>query len=269
MGTNPVTILGGLTTRDVDALAGEGGDALGRRILLIPLGSTEQHGPHLPLSTDTIIATAIAERTAAEIGPTLHIATAIAERTAAEIGLTVFVAPALPYGASGEHAGFAGTISIGTHALTAVLVELGRSTTRPGGGPFDHVVFVNGHGGNHTALQEAVATLTDEGRSAHGWWPRFGPSGPDDVAGHDAHAGWTETSLLLALRPDLVRVTLAEPGATAPLAELLPAMRLGGVAAVSANGVLGDPTGASGEAGNELLNELVAQLSAILCSLLP
>src|SRR5205807_5160572 len=83
-------------------------DRVSESLLVVPLGSTEQHGPHLPLSTDTDIAVALAERLAARRP---H----------------VVVAPALPYGSSGEHAGFAGTLSIGQAALEHVVIELVRS----------------------------------------------------------------------------------------------------------------------------------------------
>ena len=197
--------------------------------LLVPLGSTEQHGPHLPLDTDTRIAAAIATRAAARCPG-------------------VMVAPALPYGSSGEHQSFAGTLSIGTEVLVSVLVELTRSAAHG----FGHLVFVNGHGGNHEAVIAAASQLNDEGHALSTWWPR--------APGGDAHAGVTETSLMLAIDPDVVRLELAEAGNTAPLAELIEPMRTGGVAAVSANGVLGDPAGASPDAGARLLEALVADL---------
>ncbi|TQM15686.1 mycofactocin biosynthesis peptidyl-dipeptidase MftE [Pseudonocardia kunmingensis] len=203
------------------------------RTLLVPLGAFEQHGPHLPLDTDTRIAAAVARRAAAD-------------------GDALLVAPPLAYGASGEHEGFPGTLSIGHEALRAVLVELGRSASRWA----PRLVFVNGHGGNLPTVPDAVARLRDEGRDA-AWSPCV-------VAGGDAHAGRTETSILLALDPAAVRRDAAEPGATAPLAELLPALRAGGVAAVSPNGVLGDPTGASAEEGGRLLAEMTDALRARL-----
>ncbi len=196
-------------------------------VLAIPIGSCEQHGPHLPLGTDTIVAEALAARLAARGD--------------------VLVGPSLTVTASGEHAGFPGTLSIGTAVTTAVLVELGRSADWSAG-----LVLVNGHGGNHAAVDTAVQTLTAEGRRILSWWPR--------VDGGDAHAGRTETSLLLALRPDLVRIDVAAAGATAPRAELDAPLRAGGVAAVSANGVLGDPAGASAAEGHALLSGLVDDL---------
>jgi creatinine amidohydrolase len=82
------------------------------------------------------------------------------------------------------------------------------------------------------------------------------------VPGGDAHAGRTETSLLLALRPEAVRMARAEPGNLLPLADLLPSVQAAGVAAVSPTGVLGDPTGASAAEGVALLDHLTADLVA-------
>ena len=209
----------------------------GPSVLAVPLGSVEQHGPHLPLDTDTRIAEALVA-------------------ALAEARPDVVAAPPLAYGASGEHAGFPGTLSIGTEALTTVLVELGRSADA-----FAGVVFVNGHGGNLEAVRHAAALLTTEGRRVVAWAP--------SVPGGDAHAGRTETSLLLALDPGCVRLDLAEPGATAPLADLIGDLRTGGVAAVAPNGVLGDPTGASADEGADLFETLTADLLAAVDQAFP
>lgn len=197
--------------------------------LLMPLGSTEQHGPHLPFDTDSRIARAVA----------LGAATGRPD---------LLVASTLPFGASGEHADFPGTLSIGTEVLQLVLVELVRST----GDAWDRTVFVNGHGGNHTGVTAAVGQLRHEGHRVSAWSPRI-PEG-------DAHAGRTETSLMLAIKPDAVRLDAAEAGNTEPLATLLPTMTAQGVRAVAPNGVLGDPAGANAEEGHELLAELIADL---------
>ena len=206
---------------------GAGGE---RAVLCVPVGSCEQHGPHLPLATDTLIAEALAKAVAARIAG-------------------VVVGPSLTVTASGEHAGFPGTLSIGTAVMTDVVVELGRSAEWAAG-----IVLVNGHGGNRDALDAAVTKLTAEGRAVLSWWPT--------VRNGDAHAGRTETSMMLALRPDLVRLDRAAPGATSPLADLAAELRASGVAAVSPNGVLGDPTGASSAEGLTLLADLVEQLVA-------
>ncbi|MEU4808984.1 mycofactocin biosynthesis peptidyl-dipeptidase MftE [Nocardia fluminea] len=190
-------------------------------ILVIPLGATEQHGPHLPLSTDSDIASAVCRRAAAQRGDLL-------------------IAPAVAYGASGEHAGFAGTLSIGQAALELLVVELCRSATDT----FSRIVLVNGHGGNVETLRRAVASLRSESRDVRLFSPGYGG---------DPHAGRTETSIQLALRPDLVRAELAEPGDRRPLAELLPLLRAGGVRACSPNGILGDPTGSNADEGAGLL----------------
>jgi mycofactocin precursor peptide peptidase len=159
----------------------------------------------------------------------------------------VVAAPALPYGSSGEHQGFPGTLSIGQAATELVLVELGRSALES----FARVLFVCAHGGNVEPVRQAVQTLAAEGRGVRAWWP--GWEG-------DAHAGRVETSLMLALAPDRVALERAAAGNTAPLAELLPVLRAGGVRAASPNGVLGDPAGASAEEGERLLAEAVATL---------
>ena len=201
-------------------------------VLLVPLGATEQHGPHLPLSTDTDIAVAVANRVA------------VGRRD-------VVVAPPLPYGASGEHAGFAGTLSIGQQALELVVVELVRSATES----FNRVLLVSGHGGNAEALRRAVDRLTAESRDVRLWSPRWRG---------DAHAGRTETSVQLALDAGRVRRELAAAGATGSLGALLPELRRAGVQAVSINGVLGDPSGADADAGEQLLSAAVADLAALL-----
>lgn len=210
--------------------------------VLVPLGSTEQHGPHLPLDTDTRIATALAEAVAAG----LH-----------AIGRSdVTVAPPLPYGASGEHRGFAGTMSIGVEVLAELIVELVRSVD----GDAVHVVLVNGHGGNRRSVQIALERLEAEGRSASAVAPRYDG---------DAHAGHMETSLLLHLDPAAVHVDRLEPGRTEPLTELLADLERDGVKAVSPNGILGDPTSANADDGRALFERLVAELTQEVADALP
>jgi mycofactocin precursor peptide peptidase len=201
-----------------------------RPLLLVPLGALEQHGHHLPLATDTTVACAVAEAAAGEVDGAL-------------------LAPALAYGASGEHEDFPGTISIGTEALTGLLVEYGRSAGRWAG----RVLLVNGHGGNLDALRTAVPQLRDEGRDV-AWFPC-------GVAGADAHAGRTETSLVLHVEPLAVLADRAVAGDATPIAQLLPRLRAEGVRAVSPTGVLGDPAGASAEEGGELLADLAGRLA--------
>jgi mycofactocin precursor peptide peptidase len=199
--------------------------------LVVPVGSTEQHGPHLPLDTDTRIATAVSDALVGALS---------ADRTRLWM-----VAQPIAYGASGEHEGFAGTVSIGTPALTDLLVEFARSACRWA----ERVLFVNGHGGNVEALRRAVALLRYEGRDVV-WCPCA-------VAHSDAHAGHTETSVLLHISPQVVRADLRVAGNRMPLSDLMPQLRDGGVAAVSPVGILGDPTTATAEEGGRIFAEMV------------
>ncbi len=201
------------------------------RLLVVPLGATEQHGPHLPLSTDTDVAVALAERLAA-------------------VRDDVDVAPAVPYGASGEHAGFPGTLSVGTAALELLLVELCRSATDT----WDRVLLLSGHGGNaagrargrrpaaqRVARRAGVVAVVGRGR-ARGPHRDLRCSSPSTPPG--------------SARP--------QAGVTTPVRALLPALRAGGVRAVSPNGVLGDPAGASAAEGERLLASAVEALGAWL-----
>lgn len=194
-------------------------------LLLVPVGSIEQHGPHLPLDTDTVIAQAVATRAASRLPG-------------------AWVAAPLAYGASGEHQGFPGTSSIGAEALRLTVVELVRSVRTWA----SRVFFVNAHGGNRPTLEAAVRQLVGEGHDV-GW-------APCAVRGADAHAGRTETSLMLHLRPESIRRDRMAAGETRPLGEIWSALREGGVRQVSENGVLGDPTGATAEEGVRLLAEM-------------
>ncbi|MFF1877885.1 mycofactocin biosynthesis peptidyl-dipeptidase MftE [Leifsonia sp. NPDC058230] len=201
----------------------------GRLTVLLPLGSTEQHGPHLPFDTDTVIATAVAE--------------GIAER------LPCIVAPTLPFGSSGEHQDFPGTISIGRDALALVLTEAVRSIATWAG----RVVLVTGHGGNVPTLVEVVPALIGQGH-ALAWIPCSSASTVDDAG---SHAGHGETSVLALLRPGSVDLAKAEAGNVSPLGELLGDLTRDGVRSVAPTGVLGDPTAANARDGAEVLRAMV------------
>ncbi len=201
-------------------------------LVVVPVGSCEQHGPHLPLDTDTRVAVALAEALVQSFEPG-----------------EVVVAPPITVSASGEHAGFPGTLSYGNVVVESMLVELVRSADWSSG-----VVLVNGHGGNAIPVRRAVSTLTAEKRRVLPWWPH--------VTGSDAHAGNTETSLMLAIAPDLVRIDRAERGRMEHVTDLIDELRAGGMRAVSPNGVLGDPHGATAAHGRSLLTRLTIDLVA-------
>jgi mycofactocin system creatininase family protein len=201
-------------------------------ILAVPVGSCEQHGPHLPLDTDTRVAVALAEALVTSFEPG-----------------EVMVSPPITVSASGEHAGFPGTLSFGSAVVESMIVELVRSADWSAG-----VVLVNGHGGNATAVRRAVSTLEAEHRRVLAWFPH--------VTGSDAHAGHTETSLMLAIAPKLVHLERAERGRTEHFTDLIDELRANGVRAVSPNGVLGDPHGASAGHGRSLFTRLTIDLVA-------
>jgi mycofactocin system creatininase family protein len=203
--------------------------------VLVPVGSTEQHGPHLPLDTDTVIAEAVCRRVAEMLDDP-----------------ALLVTPAIAFGSSGEHQDFPGTVSIGTEALRMMVTELVRSLRTWAG----RVVLVNGHGGNVVALARAVDQLRREGHDV--CWLACES---EDL---DLHAGRSETSLLLHLCPQRVRLEAAAIGNTDPIDVLLPALVRHGVRPVAPNGVLGDPTHATATEGGRLLDEMARRFVDLL-----
>ncbi|MFF0776136.1 creatininase family protein [Nonomuraea wenchangensis] len=156
-------------------------------VVVIPVGATEQHGPHLPTSTDTLIAAAVADGAAA----------AAADRS----GRPLIVAPTIAWGASDHHLPYGGTLSLSPETLLAVICDLFRSIAAQGG---RRVVLLNGHGGNIGVCHAAAAagsTRFDLSVAHLDYWRLAGTEGEPPVPGH---AGEFETSMVLAVRPDLV-----------------------------------------------------------------
>ncbi|GAA2396864.1 mycofactocin biosynthesis peptidyl-dipeptidase MftE [Dactylosporangium salmoneum] len=197
-------------------------------ILAVPLGSTEQHGPHLPLSTDTDVAVALCRRLAAARDD-------------------ILIAPPLPYGASDEHAGFAGTLSIGQNVLERLVTRLVRSACET----FGRILLVSAHGGNAEAVTRAVERLRAESRDVRVHMPRWEG---------EPHAGRTETAMVLSLTPERVSMADAVTGDLRPIGELMPLLRAGGLRSVSPSGVLGDPAGSTAAEGSLLLDALAGRL---------
>jgi mycofactocin system creatininase family protein len=200
---------------------------------VIPVAAIEQHGHHLPVVTDSLLLGEIVARVSARM----------AER--------VLFAPLQWLGNSHHHLDFAGTVSASPRVYLDLLNDTVECFLTHG---FRRIVLVNGHGGNRDALVAAATVLRGEGRDV-AWWNC-------SVSGADAHAGHTETALLLHLSPEVVRMRAVAPGNTEPLADLMPRMRDGGVVAVSASGVLGDPTTATPAAGERIFAAMVSDCAA-------
>ena len=206
-------------------------------IVLLALGSWEQHGAHLPFDTDTVIIESVVDAAIRSVDP---------ENT------QFSVVPTIGVTASDEHNGFAGTLSIGTNALSDAVVSIARSASWARG-----ICIVNGHGGNSDALKLVHSALEYE-NIRHSIWslPYY--------EGADMHAGHTETSLMLHLAPDTVRMDLAEVGAVGDSEMLIERMRAGGIKEVSSNGVVGDPTNATAAHGATMLSFYADHLTKLL-----
>jgi creatinine amidohydrolase len=220
-------------------------DAVETDLAVLPVGSTEQHGPHAPLGTDHITAQAVAE--------------AGAEAYGAE----VVVAPPVTVGVSEEHRQFAGTLWVSPDTFRATVRDVVGSLASHG---WDRVVVVNGHGGNVAALGEACATVSrhDDAYAVPFTW--F-----DAVGDHSAdmgHAGPLETAFLRHTDPDLIRedrVEDAAAGASDGWGEWTSHANLAvDVAEFSENGVVGDPREGGAERGAALLDLATASLVALL-----
>ena len=213
---------------------------LNSKIVLLTLGSWEQHGPHLPFDTDTIIINSV-------VTQAMHDSQINADE--------FMIAPTVAISASDEHAGFPGTLSTGTEALAQSVVAICRSASWSLG-----VCIVNGHGGNTDALARISSALTHE-KITHSIWSL--PS----YDGADMHAGHTETSVMLHVAPDKVQTDRIERGTVGDSSALVAQMRTSGVAGVSDNGVLGDPTTATKEHGYAVMNLYSTSLASHLVKL--
>jgi creatinine amidohydrolase len=243
---------------DLSARTWPEADALDTRLALVPVGSTEQHGPHAPLGTDHLHATAVAR--------------AGAETYDGE----VVVAPTIPVGVSEEHRAFAGTLWVREDAFRAYVRDLLESLAAGGR---DRIVVVNGHGGNVGALREVTAGVTrgtDRGSEPERASDRSARAVPftwfDAVdAPEMGHAGPVETSLLRHTHPDLVREgKLAEAAADAAdrWGEWVGGVNLAHDSDEFApNGVVGDPRESSAEEGARLLDEAGDALATVLDAL--
>jgi creatinine amidohydrolase len=219
--------------------------------VVVAIGSTEQHGPHLPTMTDTRIGDEYAHRVALKLGNALQART-------------------VPIGASEHHLAFGGTISLSAGTLRAVLRDVVSSLVRCG---FARIVLLPSNGGNFSTVQEVIeeTRTTHPGVAVTGYTDLLelgeflvGASASCGVSAGAAgmHAGESETSIMLALEPQLARTERFAAGYVGPFGEEQVRVVLEqGMPALSESGVLGDPTGATAERGEvylELLADFVA-----------
>lgn len=224
----------------------------GRRTVVVAFGATEQHGPHLPLATDTLLGDELARR--------------IAER------LDALIAPTVAVGCSSHHSAFAGTLSLSDETFAAIVGDLVASFARSG---FSRAVLLPSHGGNFVPLARAVealdapATLRVDALtdlSVLASLPVFGEQHEGVPLGEGGlHAGEWETSLLLASEPQLVHMERAAAGYVGNPDEALSAVFDVGVRNLSGNGVIGDPARADRERGlrywDHIVDLVIAQLT--------
>lgn len=239
-----------LARMDLESSTWTDADAADTDLALLPVGSTEQHGPHDPLATDTLLAEAVAA--------------AGAEAYDGD----VVVAPTLPYGISEEHRGFAGTLWLSPDVFRDAVGDVVRSLDAHG---WNRVVIVNGHGGNTAALREAGRDLsTAEGRyvTTFTWFDSLDLDRIGDEAVSMGHAGPVETAALLATHPELVhedRLASAAAGAADRWGSWLSGVNMAyGVDEFSENGTVGDPTAGDADLGRAVIAEATDALVALM-----
>lgn len=227
-------------------------------VAVLAVGAVEQHGPHLPLITDSLIAEAATNALVGRFGEELDL----------------WLLPTLAYGRSVEHEWSAGTLSLSTATFAAVLGDIGRSVSDAG---FRRLVLINGHGGNVSEIQTMLRDL----RRAHGLLTfavnAFPPPEHDPFSeyehGQGIHGGAGETSIMLHLRPDLVDMDAATPRLPTALARNTH-VRFGGSVSFGwlsndfgPDGFLGDPTRATVEAGRGAFAAMTATLAEQLAEI--
>ncbi len=224
-------------------------DAADADLAVLPVGSTEQHGPHAPLGTDFLTAEAVAERGA--------------DRYEVDTDESVVVAPSIPVGVAEEHRQFTGTLWVSEDTFRNYVRETVESLQSHG---WRRVVVVNGHGGNVDALRELCARVTrhTDGYAVPFTW--FDAVDPDEVT--MGHGGPLETSALAYLHPELVRedrLDEAAKGGADGWGEWEQGVNLAyDSAAFSENGTVGDPREGDADLGERLVDDAATALAALL-----
>lgn len=228
------------------------------KVAVLPVGSIEQHGHHLPIFTDSCIVWGVCQRAVAQ---------------AAEEALLL---PTVYYGYSPHHMDFPGSIAIGSDHLVRYLADIGTSLARHG---FKRILIVNGHGGNSArtdAASQEITLLTNSICAVTSWW-RFVSSllrtiRESEFPGGISHSCEAETSALLYLRPDLVQMEKAKKHIPADQTEFIqhdlvgeaPVSLLEPMSRLSETGVVGDPTVATAEKGKVIVEKAAERLAQFL-----
>jgi len=218
-------------------------EARDARFAILPVGSFEQHGSYLPLSTDTLIACAVSKELVS--------------------AYDVFMLPPVTVSCSHEHSTWRGTVSISSRTLQAIVDDVYRSVAASG---YQSLVIVNAHGGNY-ALSHVVQEGSSQGKSialfpARDDWEEARRKGNLTTSDHeDMHAGELETSILLYACPDLVKVGYQSADWTADNRRDLLTV---GMRGYSDSGVIGRPSLATAEKGKALLGSLTESFARVL-----
>jgi creatinine amidohydrolase len=227
-------------------------------ILCLPIGAIEQHGPHLPLNTDVIIAEELTRRILARWGE--------------EFGLRML--PTISVSLSREHDWAAGTLALGIGTFVALLKDIAREIKRSL--PARNLLIVNGHGSNRGILDNLMHELFSEfGLNACAVHPF--ELAMAHAAVRDVHGGRNETSVMLAIAPHLVRqqsiASSSRPADAETIAALIfdPGARFpwrSDDPRLAANGVIGEPSAASADIGEAILEDAISRMESVLRRLL-
>lgn len=233
----------------------------GKTTVLLVAGSIEQHGPHLPTMADSLVGKYMAQQAALKLGNAL-------------------VSPVMLVGLAEHHLGFPGTISLNFFDFISVLTDYCNSLADAG---FKNIILISSHGGNTDTMIAYAPRIAKMLLNKADVYVVTGANGPDDARRRKAlaekyhvtlgkagvHSGWMETSMVLAVRPDLVDMSKAEEGLDnedfySPQNAKRNQLKgfAVGVKPYAANGILGDPRGATAEAGKELLEMNIDELVA-------